>query len=349
MLQSTVDCEVWPVPFTDFGIMAVVGLLMGVVTIRTVYQTIKNRQNLFDQNFTRADRQHMSVASFFILVPISVFFHEVGHAVAIWWYGGEITAFGYFLFFGFVGYRGIADPTELFWIALWGNIVSVAMGIGALLWVFLRPMRHAVNYLLIMFGIISILISLVFYPLTDFLSDLHGDWSQIYSWDTAELSIGTGIVHALIVLGLIGGWQSNRVRLRFAELTGLRPEEIRRVGRKDAEREVLEAATTAATKFSGLARAEAAGSSRDAVAVNIQWTSGGFHRTLSVIAILTGQMRVELFGSVRALDGTDDAGQQLVMRVRGVPEPEKLSPNIVRSLQVVDKMSLARDRGNAQG
>jgi hypothetical protein len=156
-----------------------------------------------------------------------------------------------FFFFGFVEHRGAYTHAELFWIALWGNIVSVAMGVGALLLAFFRPMRHAFNYLLIMFGIISILISLVFYPLTDLLSDLHGDWSQIYTRDTFELSLGAGIAHVFIVLGLVAGWQSNRVRLRFAEITGLQPEEMRKVSRRDAERERARRVTSVKEGASG--------------------------------------------------------------------------------------------------
>jgi hypothetical protein len=327
-------------PFADLGSFAVISLLLGVITIRTIYQTIKHRKTLFDERFTRSDRQHMSVAAFFILIPISVFFHEVGHAVAVWYYGGEVVTFGYFLFFGFVEHRGSYTVEELFWIALWGNIVSVGMGLGALAWAFFFPMRAAINYLLIMFGIISIMVSLVFYPAMDLLSDLHGDWTRIYSGETPELSTGTGILHGLILLGLVVAWQSSRVRLRYAELTGLRPEEMRKVSRREAEREILEASTTAAERFAGLARAEAAGSSRDAVATRIRWSSGGLHRTVAVVAILAGQPRVELFGVVRALDGTEQTGEQRVARVPGLPEPEKLHPQILKTLQAVDSWEM---------
>jgi hypothetical protein len=330
------------VPFANFTALALMGLIMAVISIRTIYQTIRDREKLFDDNFTRADRQHMSVAAFFILVPISVFFHEVGHAVSVWWYGGEVTAFGFFFFFGFVGYTGITDAVEIFWIALWGNIVSVAMGLGALLLAFLRPMRAAINYLFIMFGIISILISLVFYPMLDLLSDLHGDWSQIYSSDTPEHAIGTGIVHGAILLSLAIAYQLPRVRLRFAEITGLRPEEMRKVNRRQVEKEILQAAQQATDQFDGLARAEVAGSSQDAVSARITWTSGGHNRIVVVIGVLKGQMRVEIYGVVRALDGTNDGSERRLRAIRGLPDPEKVAPHILRALKQVDSWQIVR-------
>ena len=322
-----------PFDFTGFAIMS---LLMAVISIRTIYQTIRDRKTLFDHRFTQADRQHMSVAAFFILIPISVLLHEVGHAVAVWWFGGDVVAFGFFFFFGFVGYEGVPDVSDRFWIALWGNIVSIALGIGAILLAFLRPMRAAFNYPLIMFGIISILISLVFYPAMDLLSDLHGDWSQIYSEDTPVLATGMGIVHGLILLGAIIAWQTERVRLRFAEITDLKPEEMRKVRKAQAEREILQAAEDAAAAFQGLARAEAGGSSREAVSAYITWTSGGFNRTVVVIGSIQRQLRVEILGMIRTLDGSNVIAERRIARVRGFPEPENLQPQVLKALNTVE-------------
>lgn len=327
-------------PFADVGTFAIISLLLAIISVRTLYQTIRDREQLFDHQFTTADRQHMSVVAFFVLIPISVLLHEAGHAVTVWAFGGEVLTFGYFLFFGFVEHQGRYTATDLFWIALSGNVVSIVMGLGALAWVFLRPMRAAVNYLLFMFGVISILISLVFYPLTDLLSDLHGDWSQIYTWNTTGLSIGMGVVHALILLGLVIGWQSSAMRLRYAELTGLRPEEVRKLSRREAERELMDAASQAAEQFHGLARVEAGGSSRDAASVHIDWSSGGYHRSIVVISVLSGQPRIEILGVVRTLDGNNDAGQQPVRRIRGLPGPEQTAPQLVRALETVDSWAL---------
>jgi hypothetical protein len=333
------------VPFDITG-LALMGLLMAVISIRTIYQTIRDRKQLFDDNFTRTDRQHMSVAAFFILVPISVFFHEVGHAVSVWWYGGDVVAFGFFFFFGFVAYEGISDAVQLFWIALWGNIVSVAMGLGALAIAFFSPRRAAVNYLLIMFGIISILMSLVFYPAMDLLSDLHGDWSRIYSSETMEHAIGTGIVHGVILVGLLVAMQLPKVRLRFAEVTGLRPEEVRKVGRKQAEQELMEAAEMAVAQFDGLARVEQTGSNRDVVGVRITWTSGGYNRIVVLIGSYSNRLRIEIFGAIRALDGTEDTGEQRIQGLRGLPEPKRVAPYALRALKQVNDWQIVRSDGS---
>jgi hypothetical protein len=328
------------VPFGYLGFI-VMGLLMAVITFRTIYQTIRDREQLFDHNFTQADRQHMSVAAFFILIPISVFFHEVGHAVAIWWYGGDVVAFGFFFFFGFVGYEGISDAVELFWIALWGNIVSVAMGLGAIALAFFRPMRAAFNYPLIMFGILSIVMSLVFYPLLDVFSDLHGDWSTIYSSETMTHAIGIGIVHGAILLGMIGAWQVPAVRLRYARITGLQPEEIRKVNRKQVEQELLEAANMAMSSFEGLTRVEPLTSSdRDVTGIRISWTSGGYTRVVVVMGQVQRRLRIEIFGGLRALDGSELGVEQRIKGIRGIPEPARVAPYIVRALRQVEGWSM---------
>lgn len=330
----------------NYPVLIIMSLLMAFISLRTIYQTVRDRNQLFDANFTRADRQHMSVAAFFVLIPVSVLLHEIGHAIAVLWYGGDVVAFGFFFFFGFVGYEGISDAAELFWIALWGNLVSVIVGLGALAVAFFRPMRAAINYPLIMFGLLSVVHSLVFYPLMDFLSDLHGDWSRIYSEQTMGLSAGAGIVHGAILLGLVAAWQVPRVRLRFAEITGLQPEEVRKVSRKEAEQELHRAAEMAIAGFDGLARIEGGGSSRDAAAIRITWTSGGYNRTLLVVAGISRELRVELYGGVRALDGTGDGGEQRIKGLRGLPEPERIAPYIVRALNQVDHWQLTTSDGD---
>lgn len=335
-------------PFADLGSFAIISLLLAIVSIRTLYQTIRDRKQLFDHRFTTSDRQHMSTVAFFLLIPISVLLHEAGHAVAVWAFGGEVLTFGFFLFFGFVEHQGFYTANDLFWIALSGNAVSIVLGLGALAYVFSRPKRAAVNYLLIMFGLISLLVSLVFYPMTDMLSGLHGDWSQIYTWDTTELSIGMGVIHAVILLGLVIGWRTSRVRLRYAELTDLRPEEVRKVGRSDLESELHQAAMAAAEQFHGLAAVESNSSSREVVSVRIVWTSNGYHRTLVVAGVLSGQSRIELLGAVRVLNGSNDAGQQPVMRIRGLPGPDETTPRILRALQTVDTWTLARESESEQ-
>jgi hypothetical protein len=347
MLAATINrwSKEYHVPFDLTG-FALMGLLMAVISIRTIYQTIRDRKQLFDDNFTRADRQHMSVAAFFILIPVSVFFHEVGHAVSVWWYGGDVVAFGFFFFFGFVAYEGISDAVQLFWIALWGNIVSVAMGLGALAIAFFWPRRAAINYLLIMFGIISILMSLVFYPAMDLLSDLHGDWSRIYSSETMEHAIGTGIAHGLILIGLLVAMQLPRVRLRFAEVTGLQPEEVRKIGRKQAEQELVQAAEMAVAEFDGLARVELAGSNRDVASVRITWTSRGYNRSVVLVGAYSNRLRLEIFGVVRALDGTEDGSEQRIKGLRGFPTPDRVSPYVVRALNQVNGWQVVRSDGS---
>jgi hypothetical protein len=329
-------------PFADFGFIAIVSLLMGIIAIRTLYQMIRDRKRLFDDRFTRWDRQQLSTAAFFVLVPINVFLHEVGHAVAVWYYGGEVLRFGYFLFFGFVQHRGFYTEEELFWIALSGNLVSIGLGIGAIAWVVLRPMRAALNYLLIMFGVISLLIALVFYPLMDLLSDLHGDWSQIYRSETMVHSTVTGVFHAAILIGAVALWQVDRVRRRYGELTGLSPEAMRRISGADAGRELLQAGEQAASELDLPVRVVAGQVTREIASAQLEWTSGGYRRAVTLVTVLNGPKRIELHGAIRALDGSDHVLERRVATIDGIPKPERVAPAVVRAARVVDGWRLGQ-------
>jgi hypothetical protein len=192
-----------------------------------------------------------------------------------------------------------------------------------------------------MFGILSIVMSLVFYPLLDVFSDLHGDWSTIYSSETMTHAIGIGIVHGAILLGMIGAWQVPAVRLRYARITGLQPEEIRKVNRKQVEQELLEAANMAMSSFEGLTRVEPLTSSdRDVTGIRISWTSGGYTRVVVVMGQVQRRLRIEIFGGLRALDGSELGVEQRIKGIRGIPEPARVAPYIVRALRQVEGWSM---------
>lgn len=319
-------------------IFSIIGILLGLISIRNLIYVIRHRKKLFDDHFTASERQRLSEAAFFILMPVSVLLHEAGHAVAVLWFGGEIVDFGWYFFYGFVGHQGFYVPSDIFWIALSGNLVSVVLGVVAIGVPLLRPFRPAVNYLLFVFGAISILNSLVFYPALDFAGGFVGDWSQIYSRDTMGLSIGMGVFHAVFLLGCVIVWRSDRARRLYAVRTGLSPEAMRRVSRSDAARELLEIGEGLATSWKHPLRL-VTDASNAADGITLQWVSNGYGRIVAAYSVVDGPRRLEVHGAIQPLDGSLARYGQPIARVDGSPPPQQIQELLTQVLDLVDGWS----------
>lgn len=204
------------------GPFVIISLIYAVIGIRSVVRTINSWEQVWDRKFSLKDRQMVDEAAFFVLVPVSVALHELGHAIAIWVYGGEVEGFGYYGFAGYVSFFPFGfTEIELTMISAAGSIVNLSLCAIALGLVFLRrnPFRAAINELLIQFAIISGANAFILYPLLDLASNMNGDWRQMYTSDVPWL---TGIIVAVQV-GVIafGYWlfSSPRVKAQMAELT----------------------------------------------------------------------------------------------------------------------------------
>lgn len=316
------------------GFLLVTGLLMGLISIRTLVTVVRERRQLFDDHFTPAERQVVSQAAFFLLLPLSVPLHEAGHALFVRLFGGEVVGYGWYIFSGFVEYVGVRQPSAVFWIALAGNLVSVLLGFAAFAVVLLRPRRAAVNYLLFSFGLLSILNALVFYPLLDLIGGFAGDWSQVYSGRTPALSLPTAVVHGAILLGMALTWRSDRFRRLYAARTGLRPDALRRVSRSQTARELLSVGEQLAASWRHPLRVVAE-SPGDAAGVSLHWISNGYGRSVMAFAVLDGPRHIELHGGIRALDDAARASRPIGY-IQGVPGPEQVAPVLVQALELVD-------------
>nr|MBA2519179.1 hypothetical protein [Chloroflexia bacterium] len=67
-----------------FGPFILISLFYVILGIRVVYQLITNWRQTWDLKFTAGDRALVNQAAFFVLLPVGVALHELGHAVAIW-------------------------------------------------------------------------------------------------------------------------------------------------------------------------------------------------------------------------------------------------------------------------
>lgn len=206
-----------------FNSFALLGLVIAAAGVKIVRDLYRNRALILDDDFTESDRRMTTMAAFYLLLPISVGLHELGHAVAVWTFHGKVVDFGFYFFAGFVSYEAAFSNTQHILVAVAGPFVSVILGVIALGVVFLRrpSLRPPLNELLLQFAILTIANTLIFYPLLDFGLGIEGDFRQMYfggvPWLSAViLAFHLGILGALY-LGSKNAWCTNRL----AELTGM--------------------------------------------------------------------------------------------------------------------------------
>ncbi len=216
-------------------------LALVALSVRALGRAWRARRRLFAEPVDARTLALLVELALFVLVPVSVLLHEIGHMVAVWLGGGRVTGFGYLLFLGWVEYTGVADPRARFWIALSGNLVSVLFGTVALLVGLFAPVRRPLAALLLVTGGIVLATSLVFYPLLDVATGLQGDWTQLYGSGRPE-AVALGVVHGALLGAAVVLWRSRWLRWRVSERIGLpwRLDEAER--RRLAWRQLAEAA-----------------------------------------------------------------------------------------------------------
>lgn len=146
------------------------------------------------------EAQHLTRrAAFFLLIPPTVALHELGHAAAIWAIGQQVEDWFFLGFVGAVVHRP-AGPIGNFVTALAGNVVTLAIGIGAIAFGLFRVGHPTRNLAALELGRQSCFLVLVFYPLLCLGFD--GDFTTIYDFaSTPVASAFTAIVH-LLILGI---------------------------------------------------------------------------------------------------------------------------------------------------
>lgn len=290
-------------PLGPFFLISVFYIILG---LRVVYQLVTTWRQTWDLNFTTADRALVTQAAFFILLPVGVALHELGHAVAIWSFGGSVVGWGYYGFAGFVSYYPwqFSDEQRIV-IAAAGTVVNILLAAAAVAFVFGRrpPARAAINELLIQFVFISLLNALVVYPLLDVVSGMNGDWSQIYFGDVPRFSLLILTFHVGLLALLIWAWRNDGMRARIAKLTGA-PPGLRRIqtGSRGAIRGPREDRTSSPSGIEAVlhevaervvsgwpAPVEASLQDRaESTLLILSWTDDGVRRGVVVLAPATG-------------------------------------------------------------
>ena len=329
-----------------FGPFVLLSLFYALLGIRVVVQLATRWRMTFDSRFTAADRALVDQAAFFVLVPIAVALHELGHAVAIRVLGGRVEGWGYYLFAGYVGF----DPSEFtraerIVIAAAGTVVNLLLAAGALAVVFGRrpPPRAAINELLLQFTFLSLVNALVVYPLFDLVSGLNGDWSQMYRGGVPALSALIAVLHAGLLGLLWWAWRSERVRARIAALTeappGLRRLRLgeRRIGDERGRagwspEAVLEEAASRVASGWPVPVDGAIQQRPDGALLALSWRGGGLLR--SILAWAPTHGGVELTGAA-GIEGLPPARRPLG-REPGPLEPDRLTLALRLAMETVE-------------
>lgn len=192
-------------------------LLYIPLIVITAIQVKRGWQSLIDDDLTANDRSLIQRAVIFLLMPVVVLFHELGHCAAIWLFGGRVAEFHYAFLWGFVQPAGRFTQSELVLTYLAGNLVQVLIGMAALLGATLCTSPPAVA-LLVYFGLWSTAGTLIVYALLSF-TGLYGDWINIYAAPLPWLTQPIALVHALLVIFILWAVYGTAPRIWFLERT----------------------------------------------------------------------------------------------------------------------------------
>ncbi len=188
---------------TFFDLLSIFYVLLG---LRAIWTAARNWRAFSDEQLTAPDRHLARELAFFIFVPIGVFLHEVGHALATIQVGGQVVGFHYAFFYGYVVPRGNFTELQDWWIALSGNLISIGLGLLAIPLAVALPKTWQ-KYTALAFARWQLGWSLIGYPLLT-LAGFQGDWITIYGSIPIFIAAPLFVTHAAFVLAL---WQIDRL------------------------------------------------------------------------------------------------------------------------------------------
>ena len=190
-----------------------IDLIFGLALLGTVVMIVRRWRRFWDDDFTGEDRRLATQAAVFVVPPVVVLVHELGHFFVARLVGGRVVGFHYGLIEGSVTVAGRLTDAEFWLVAIAGNLAGGLLGLCmAVLGVVATGLRRPLRHLLILGGLLEVLFHLVLYPLLS-LSASAGDWVRIYDFgDTPVLSAGTALAHVIALVSTWAWWRG-RVRL----------------------------------------------------------------------------------------------------------------------------------------
>ena len=201
------------------GAFDVVSLFYCVFALFVIVRLYRRGAATFDDTLTGDDARIIGATAFYIGTPIVVALHELGHAVAAWAVGGHIEEAHFLAYWGYV--IPARTPPFLPWedalIAAAGNLVSLAIGFGAIASVLIRPKNAAWNLLRIELGRQVLGLTLVLYPVLSVLMRNFDFWILRESLNAQAPYVGDGVLLGYLVAASLLWW---RWRVRWSEQIG---------------------------------------------------------------------------------------------------------------------------------
>ncbi|MEO0841987.1 MAG: GNAT family N-acetyltransferase [Cyanobacteria bacterium J06643_5] len=205
-----------------------IAIFYSILGIDTILRLSNNWKSFWDDKITAKDKFILERVAIFILIPLGVFFHEVGHALATLQVGGEVREFQWRVAWGYVIAVGNFLPVESWWIAFSGNLVSIALGYLAILAVPLVK-KPILKHLFYTFSQAELVYSLIAYPLFSF-SSVRGDWIKIYDFSVKPYAQITLAIHIFLIftlwLNTKNKWLSKLLKLPSLTTTAINEEKI---------------------------------------------------------------------------------------------------------------------------
>ncbi len=206
-----------------------IDIIFGLAVLGTLFMLVRGWRTLWDADFTAGDRRLATQCAVFLVPPIVVLIHELGHVLGAWMVGGRVLGFHYGLIEGSVSVDGGLSAARFWWVALAGNVIGSAAGLAMVVaGASSARMPRALRRILIIGGLFEVGFQLVLYPLIS-LSARFGDWQAIYDFTaTPALSAATAAIHVAALVGLWRWWRTSLRRTLFsidfaldAEVAGL--------------------------------------------------------------------------------------------------------------------------------
>lgn len=192
---------------SQFGVILILLSLLNVFYGLRVASSVRQRwAELNREPLQPWQKGIIDRAAFFLGVPIGVVVHELGHALMIWFFGGQVVDFGYAFYFGYVAPDRGFPSTEQWLISLAGTIGSLVYGV--VMWlIFRRIPLSTYRYFAIRILRVHLTYSLIFYPLFTLFTFI-GDWRVIYDFGSTPVLSGITLVIHLGILALF--WWTDR-------------------------------------------------------------------------------------------------------------------------------------------
>lgn len=195
-----------------FDLISFIAIL---ICAKALWQLLQNWSEFWDTQVTFKDRELAQQLAVFLLIPISVLLHEIGHSLATWQVGGTVSTFQWRFYWGYIIPSGNFSPFEYWWIAFSGNLISISLGVLPIFFIS-RVHKRILGELLFVYACVQSGYSLVAYPLLSLILR-KGDWITIYDFAVQPYALLTLVVHVVLLWGLWQLYHSQKaIRWRLA-------------------------------------------------------------------------------------------------------------------------------------